>query len=307
MRYLFLIGFVFCSFLGMSQDKKIDQLEILYDQAYYTKVLRKSSKLIAMPAYDYSGLPSFYKSLALFRLSNDDQWFDRHDYAINEAVIAYKDFMDNENIKDYLAAHYHEIASLKTYLVDLETKFKKLRLNGSADQIQSFRLNELKGIKAKPDVEIDRHDKDDTVVVTDGGATNTNTNNNSGNSSIRERMVVYAKSLVGVKYTWAGTSPKGFDCSGLVGYVHKKYGLLIPRTASAQLNGSKKVKLNDAFRGDLLFFSSGKNISHVGLVINQKGENLIMVHASTSKGVIITEIEKSTYWKPKLKAAGTFI
>ena len=127
MRYLFLIGFVFCSFLGMSQDRKIDQLEILYDQGYYTKVLRKSSKLIAMPAYDYSGLPSFYKSMALFRLSNDEVWFKCHDYAINEAVISYKDFMDNENIKDYLSAHYHEIASLKTYLVDLETKFKDLR------------------------------------------------------------------------------------------------------------------------------------------------------------------------------------
>jgi len=83
--------------------------------------------------------------------------------------------------------------------------------------------------------------------------------------------------------------------------------LVIPRTASAQLNGAKKVNVKEAYRGDLLFFSSGKNISHVGLVINKKGENLIMVHASTSKGVIITEIEKSTYWKPKLKAAGTFI
>ncbi len=304
MRYLFLIGFVFCSFLGMSQDRKIDQLEVLYDQGYYTKVLRKSSKLIAMPSYDYSGLPSFYKSLALFRLSNDEQWFGRHDYAISEAVIAYKDFMDNENINDYLTAHYHEIASLKTYLVDLETKFEKLRLNGSAEQIQSFRMNELKGIKAKPDLEIERLDKDDPVVTTDGDANN---GNNSGSSGIREKMVVYAKSLVGVKYVWAGSDPKGFDCSGLVGYVHKKYGLVIPRTASAQLNGAKKVKVNDAYRGDLLFFSSGKNISHVGMVINQKGENLIMVHASTSKGVIITEIEKSTYWKPKLKAAGTFI
>ncbi|MDG1914752.1 MAG: C40 family peptidase [Crocinitomix sp.] len=304
MRYLFLIGFVFCSFLGMSQDRKIDQLEILYDQGYYTKVLRKSSKLIAMPAYDYSGLPSFYKSMALFRLSNDEVWFKRHDYAINEAVISYKDFMDNENIKDYLSAHYHEIASLKTYLVDLETKFKDLRLNGSSDQIQSFRMDELKGIKAKPDIEIETPNNDDPIVVTND---NTTENNGGVSNSIREKMVVYAKSLVGVKYVWAGSDPNGFDCSGLVGYVHKKYGLVIPRTASAQLNGAKKVNVKEAYRGDLLFFSSGKNISHVGLVINKKGENLIMVHASTSKGVIITEIEKSTYWKPKLKAAGTFI
>ena len=218
--------------------------------------------------------------------------------------MGFKDFMDNENIKDYLSAHYHEIASLKTYLVDLETKFKDLRLNGSSDQIQSFRMDELKGIKAKPDIEIETPNNDDPIVVTND---NTTENNGGVSNSIREKMVVYAKSLVGVKYVWAGSDPNGFDCSGLVGYVHKKYGLVIPRTASAQLNGAKKVNVKEAYRGDLLFFSSGKNISHVGLVINKKGENLIMVHASTSKGVIITEIEKSTYWKPKLKAAGTFI
>jgi peptidoglycan DL-endopeptidase CwlO len=59
--------------------------------------------------------------------------------------------------------------------------------------------------------------------------------------------------------------------------------------------------------GDLVFFASGSTISHVGLVISNKGENLMMVHSSTSKGVIITEIPTSTYWQGKLKAAGTYL
>ena len=179
-----------------------------------------------------------------------------------------------------------------------------MRLNGSADELQAFRLNELKGIKARPDIVIPESTGKGDKNVSKNDPVNTV---NPADMDFREKLVVYAKSLVGVKYVWAGTDPKGFDCSGFVGYVHKKYGIVIPRTASAQMSGSKKVKLNDARRGDLLFFSSGSNISHVGLVINQKGNGLIMVHASTSKGVIITEIEKSTYWKPKLKGAGSFI
>ena len=307
MRYLFFICFVVLGHSVFGQDKKIDQLEILYDQGYYAKVLRKSSKLIARPEYDYSGLPSFYKSMSLFRLSGDPTWFKRHNYAIDEAVKSYQTFMENDNISHYLVAHYHEIASLKTYLVDLETEFKEMRLNGSADKIQSFRMNELKGIKARPDIVPTEEDQ-----KKDGGNNEELTTSNSGSGdkkekTFREKLVVYAKSLVGVKYVWAGSDPNGFDCSGFVGYVHKKYGIVIPRTASAQLSDSKKVKLKEAYQGDLLFFSSGSNISHVGLVINEKGSDLIMVHASTSKGVIITEIEKSTYWKPKLKAAGTYI
>jgi len=304
MKYLFLIGFVFLVRTGISQDKKIDQLEILYDQGFYSKVLRKSSKLIAQPEYDYSGLPSFYKSLALFRLANDKAWFKRHKYAVSEAVEEYGTFMANVSYSDYLAAHYHEIASLKTYLVDLETKLKSLRYTEAATQIQKFRLTELKGVKARPDfVPESTKDKPKDIVENDP-----KDNGAKGDElSFREKMVVYAKSLVGIKYAWAGTDPNGFDCSGFVGYVYKKYGINIPRTASAQMANSKKVRMNEARKGDLLFFSSGSNISHVGMVISNKGESLVMVHASTSKGIIITEIEKSTYWKPKLKAAGSFI
>lgn len=305
MRYLFLVSFIFSAYFGLSQDKKIDQLEILYDQGYYTKVLRKSSKLLANPEYDYSGLPSLYKSMSLFRLANDESWFKRNNYAVDEAIKYYDDFMENERIGDYLVAHYHEISSLKTYLVDLQQKFEKLRYNGSAEAIQSFRLTQLKGIKASPDFKIEEVGSGSEEVAKQDGTKKDD--DQPKNLSFREKLVVYAKSLVGVKYVWAGSDPNGFDCSGFVGYVHKKYGIVIPRTASAQLAGAKKLKVNDAQKGDLIFFGSGGNISHVGLVITDKGNAIAMVHASTSKGVIITAIEESTYWKPKLKAAGTFI
>lgn len=311
MRYLVFIAFISASWFGNAQDKKIDQLEILYDQGYYSKVWHKSDKLMVMPEYDYSGLPAFYHALSLFRLANDEAWFKRHNDAIDEAVSAYRKFLESERISDYINAHYYEIASLKTYLVDLETKFEGLRLTAAASHIQKFRLNELKGIKSRPDIihdkrtngEVANKDKPNEIENKDETVSNTNDNY----KEFRQKMVVYAKSLVGVKYKWAGNSPDGFDCSGFVGYVHQKYGFTLPRSASDQLAQAKKLKLDEAFMGDLVFFASGSTISHVGLVISNKGENLMMVHSSTSKGVIITEIPTSTYWQGKLKAAGTYL
>jgi len=303
MRYLVFFILIFPTIFGFSQDRKIDQLEILYDQGYYSKVLKKSSRLLANPAYDYSGLPSFYKSLSLFRMADNDDWFKRHAGAIGEAVGFYDTFLESERVEDYIFSHYNEIARLKFYLTKLEKKFRKMRLNGSADEIKVFTTNQLNGIKSKLDLtptkEVDKVEKDDEIA--------TNEVVKSEGAKFRDKLVVYAKSLVGVKYKWAGTDKSGFDCSGFVGYVHKKYGINIPRTASMQMANAKKVKLPEAQKGDLIFFSSGGNISHVGLVVTDKGKDLAMVHASTSKGVIVTIIEQSTYWKPKLKGAGTYL
>ncbi len=301
MKYLMLFGFVvLCYSSGLSQDKKIDQLEILYDQGYYNKVLRKSAKLIAHPEYDYSALPSFYKALSLFRMSQNESWYSRHQNATEEAIALYGEFQESAKAEAYIEAHYHEISSLKAYLVDLEMQLKKLRYNEAVEKIQNFRLNTLKNIRVQPDYKKETEKKEDIAKQENG---------KSGDRELtfREKLVVYAKSLIGIKYVWAGCDKNGFDCSGFIGYVHKKYGIVIPRTASAQKSGSKKLAIKEVQKGDLVFFGSGNNISHVGLVVTDKGKDIAMVHASTSKGVIVTEIEKSTYWKPKLKGAGSFI
>lgn len=276
-----------------SQDKKIDQLEVLYDQGYYSKVLRKSNKLLALPEYDYSGLPAYYKSLAIFRLADDKKWHKRHKGCIQDAIQSYNDFAAHHLYSDYVHAHYYEIAALKTYLDQLESKLKELGHHQDAEDIKAFNFEFFKLIKAKPD--------NHAIELANGTAEQQNT------LSDREKVVVYAKSLIGIKYVWAGSDESGFDCSGFTSYVCKKYGLMIPRTASGQMEDSKKVKLNDAQKGDLVFFGSGAKITHVGLVVSDKGEELTMIHASTSKGVIVTNIEQSTYWKPKLKAAGTYM
>lgn len=295
MKWIFaILGLLLVFQSAWSQDKKIDQLEILYDQGYYAKVLRKSNKMLAKPEFDYSGLPSYYKSLAIFRLANDEKWHKHHKGCIDEAIKAYENFASHHLYNDYLHAHYYEIAAFKTYLDKLGAKYKELGHHQEAEAISTFSFDYFKSIKAKPDTHIEE------VVASNGGDEN-------ANLSDREKMVVYARSLIGVKYVWAGSDESGFDCSGFTSYVCKRYGLMIPRTASGQMEDAKKVKLNDAQKGDLVFFGSGAKITHVGLVVSNKGDELTMIHASTSKGVIVTNIEQSTYWKPKLKGAGTYL
>ncbi|MBN4071216.1 C40 family peptidase [Crocinitomix catalasitica] len=278
---------------AFDQDKKIDKIEILYDQGYFGKVLKKSRKLQARPEYDYSALPSFYISLSLFRLAEDRYYRKRHKNCIPDAIDAYRNFLDSDKKEDYVKAHFFEIAELKTYVKQLELELYDKELFTLSSKLKNFQEKELKGIKALLPIQI----QDQERISTDGTVSN----------SSRDRIVAYAKTFIGVKYVWAGSDDKGFDCSGYTNYVYKKFGIILPRTANGQKEKSKKVKIRDARKGDLVFFSPTLKITHVGLVVSDIGGELTMVHASSSRGVIVTNIETSTYWNPKLKAAGTYL
>lgn len=111
-----------------------------------------------------------------------------------------------------------------------------------------------------------------------------------------QQIADLALSLVGTKYTWAGNSPEeGFDCSGLVYYVYKQYGITLTRTAAEQAANGVAVDPSELRPGDVLCFYSGYNyIGHAGIYIGS-GQ---FVHAATSKtGVIVTDL--SGYYSEK--------
>lgn len=81
-------------------------------------------------------------------------------------------------------------------------------------------------------------------------------------------IVAAAKNFLGIKYKWGGTTPEGgFDCSGLVQYVFHKFGINTPRVSQAQFKGGQPVNPNQARPGDLVFFSKGGDVHHVGIYI----------------------------------------
>lgn len=102
-----------------------------------------------------------------------------------------------------------------------------------------------------------------------------------------------AKKYIGIQYRSAGTSTKGFDCSGYVQYVYKNLGVNLPRTSRSMYGKGEAVKKNELMPGDLVFFNtSGSGVSHVGIYIGQSK----FIHSSSSKGVSIASINDPYYW-----------
>jgi hypothetical protein len=104
-------------------------------------------------------------------------------------------------------------------------------------------------------------------------------------------------SYIGTPYKHGGTSKSGMDCSGFVWRVFTDLGNKnFPRTSSAALSTLGKSVTRVSMRpGDLLFFRRGRRIDHVGIFM---GHN-IFAHASSSSGVMYTELE-SDYFKKRI-------
>lgn len=91
-----------------------------------------------------------------------------------------------------------------------------------------------------------------------------------GNAS-RSQIIAYAKRFIGVPYVWGGSTPKGFDCSGLTSYVYRNAaGINLPRRAVHQRGAGRFVSRSQALPGDMVNYSS-----HVGIYLG----NGYMIHA----------------------------
>lgn len=75
-----------------------------------------------------------------------------------------------------------------------------------------------------------------------------------------------AQRQIGAPYRFGGASPGGFDCSGLVRWIHGEAGITVPRTAAGQQIEARPVPADALRPGDLVFFRiSGRSVDHVGL------------------------------------------
>nr|WP_305883967.1 C40 family peptidase [Lysinibacillus sp. Ag94] len=156
-------------------------------------------------------------------------------------------------------------------------------------------------------------------------ATNNNVNNNTSNSNTSnannsgkannekapQKVVVgsgsgtassgdaisTAKQFLGRSYVWGGSNPStGFDCSGLVQWSYKQAGVSLPRTASQQYLATQRISASEARVGDLVFFSYGSGIAHVGIYLG----NNTMIDAQ-NKGVVIESLD---WWNQYLVGFG---
>lgn len=84
---------------------------------------------------------------------------------------------------------------------------------------------------------------------------------------LSEIVVNKSKDYLGVPYVWGGTSPSGFDCSGLVQYVYQQIGIDLSRTTYTQVNEDIAISIEKLKQGDLVFFKKNGDVHHVGIYI----------------------------------------
>ena len=112
-------------------------------------------------------------------------------------------------------------------------------------------------------------------------------------ASSASTLIGIANGYIGSPYSYGGTTSSGFDCSGFTQRVFSDAGSSLPRSTSGQFAVGASVAKENLQAGDLVFFNtSGKGVSHVGLYIGSNN----FIHASSSRGVMISSIYDPHYW-----------
>lgn len=137
-----------------------------------------------------------------------------------------------------------------------------------------------------------------TSTEKDGDGIYNSSSKSENEFSKANEIVKFAKQFKGVRYKWGGTTKAGMDCSGLVYESFRVNNIYLPRISRDMAKKGQKITLKKVQEGDLLFFKTKNRrnaINHVGLVIKSSNKTLEFIHATSSKGVIISKLSED-YW-----------
>ncbi len=134
--------------------------------------------------------------------------------------------------------------------------------------------------------------------ISSGNSSNNGNNTgwygDSAGTGTGQDIVDYAKTFLGVPYVYGGTSPSGFDCSGLVYYCYKHFGYSVNRTAAGLAYSGTPVSSTSLQIGDIILFTStdGSYVGHTGLYIGG-GQ---FIHAPHTGDVVKISNLSDTYY-----------
>ncbi len=113
------------------------------------------------------------------------------------------------------------------------------------------------------------------------------------NETLGNAVIAEAEKYLGVPYLWGGTTPQGFDCSGLVQYVYRSLGINLTRVSQTQYLEGMPLTRDELQPGDLVFFEKDGDVHHVGIYAGDG----YMIHAPYTGAVVSYQSIDSDYYK----------
>lgn len=200
------------------------------------------------------------------------------DYDYNDE--AYDDYNDYDTNDEYEEPSYEE---QPTYTEDTSYDEETVYEEPAYDYSQEDQYYD------STDEEYYEYDNDEDIYDeeyyydADEGTDVTSTNSYSG-------VAGTANQYLGNSYVWGGSSPGGFDCSGLAQYSYAQNGISIPRTAADQYYGGTKISVEEAVNtpGALIFYH---DLGHVAI---SNGDGTVTHASNYDTGVITSDAYYST-------------
>ena len=122
---------------------------------------------------------------------------------------------------------------------------------------------------------------------------------NSDTTYLVQQLINSASENLGANYRSGGTTPEGYDCSGLMFATFSKFDIILPRSSHKMSRLGTVLHPDEIKKGDLIFFrTNGKRIiNHVGMVTEVLPDEIKFIHSATSSGVIISSTKEPYYSK----------
>ncbi|SFT73440.1 NlpC/P60 family protein [Lishizhenia tianjinensis] len=302
MRKLLFALFLLLTSFGYAQDIQLDKLEMYYDQGHYKMVNRRAERLMDNPEYDNSLVPGYYAAVSSLALYQDKKWKKRHTEALDNAFTYLLALKNSDKGIDLIERHIYELRSLQRDLTDWANDLKLQKEESTFQKVNLFLE------KFYSTAQLNNQAVEEKLEETNSQLKDSLQPVEEIDASVQQKIIVEAaREQLGVPYAWAGTTPKGFDCSGYTSYVYKQVNIDLPRRAEDQHAIAKKIKAKNVEIGDLVFFKKGSGINHVGIVISKNNGSIQMIHSSSSIGISIVDIYASKYWEQRLHSFGRML
>lgn len=292
--FVFLLLVLSFSTANGQNMRKIDRLEMLYDQSNFRALVRRTDRMIRSDEYKNIAAPYFFRAMAKLQL-NFESGIIQDRFSMGEIAADFQQFLKLDSnaywATAYASYYYETRQEIYGYL--------GIAAGDDPENIVNEKFQELAVIFGNDIVFAD------VIAVSKEPVPVKIVPPAKRKGDIGEVVIDFAAMQLGKPYQFGATGPKSFDCSGFTWYVWSKHGYDLPRSSVDQSLNVQRIKLHQAKKGDLLFFGRNeKTISHVGIVVSDKNEPLRMIHASSSIGISYVTISEVEYWKNRLQFAG---